>query len=196
MPPTADDHNVLLYVEAAAAHTQSQKQNHPFTGRASCSHSASFLQELRNLHCSKCEKHPFSFDETVVNEILQNKSSFSPVKKMYFSTVSLFLFSVADKKRILTASAKVRAQCAVCTVEKHLYFDEAQAVWAPSMKSSRTCSTPRDSRRLRVRSITELRRLHLVLTSPPFPQRKRRRNFSYGHKIVTPVLESANQSVV
>lgn len=106
---TAEEHNILLYIEAAAAHTQSRKQNTPFIGRGFYFCAASFWQKLNSLHRFKCESHLYNFKEFLPLEIPQAPTVFLPVKKMYVRTVSLFSLGMPDEKESLTACADARA---------------------------------------------------------------------------------------
>lgn len=48
--------DVVVYIKAAGAHNIGVKDASLFSGHAFCSHAASLLQELRNLHRSASEK--------------------------------------------------------------------------------------------------------------------------------------------
>lgn len=63
-------HDVLLYIKAAATHTQRERQNQIFSGRAFLSHAASPLHKLRSLHTNACKQHSLSFSEKFFTKIL------------------------------------------------------------------------------------------------------------------------------
>lgn len=159
-----------------------------FNGHALSLLAAYFLQELRELHHSACEKHPSIFDEFLLTESPQTKSCSLPVRKIYLNTLSRFSIKVADEKVILTARDKARAQLAMRAVAKRFASGEEQAIPAAVAERSPSASTTEESRRLRVRNSTKCGRLRFGLASTSSSQKKRRSSLLYGHKILLPVL--------
>lgn len=117
---SAEEHDLLLFIEAAVAHIQGWKQSPPFYGRAFCFYAASLLQELETLHLLTCKRHPHTFDESVLIEIPQTKSCSLPVKKMYLNKLGLFSFDVASKQEVFAARTKALSHRVIRAETKHL----------------------------------------------------------------------------
>lgn len=100
------EHNVPLYIEAVVARTGEQKQIPRVNERAFYSYAASLLQKLKNLQCSACEKSPFTFDDLLLSETAERKTSSLQVLKMCLNTLIHLSYNVAGRKRLLTARAK------------------------------------------------------------------------------------------
>lgn len=118
------------------------------------------------------------------------------MKKVSSSTVSIFSFKVAEKKRVLPARAKAGAQRTVSPEKVHFASKEEHIVLATLAERSPLSSTPGESRWLRVRPSTKLSHVHLAPASTPPPQKKRHLSSASGLNDTTPVLKSANRSVV
>lgn len=93
----ADDHDVLRYIGAAAAHRRGRKQNTAFNVRALYSYAALLLKELQSLHTTACEKYPFNLDSFLLIQIRQTKTYSLPVKKGPLHSKS-FLLRPSGKK--------------------------------------------------------------------------------------------------
>lgn len=116
---------------------------------------------------------------------------------MYLNPVSLFSLDVAVKEGLLTARAMARAHRVVLAIAEQFALVKKRKIPATVAEKSPTPSPPGDSRRLRVRLRTKPSRHHLVLTSLPSPQEKRRPSFSYeGSKVTTLVLKFAESARV
>lgn len=95
---SVEGHDILLCIEAAAAHTRGEKQSPHFNGRVFYSYAGSSLQEPKNLHRSAGKKCLSTFEEFLLTENPQTECFFLPVKTMYTNTRSPSSFDVADKK--------------------------------------------------------------------------------------------------
>lgn len=96
---SADEHDVLLYMQAAAAPTRCQKQNTTFNARAFCSYAVLLLHEgLRGMHSTSCKEHSTSFDNSLCKNILLIKTSSLPLKRVFLDTV-IFFSSPGGQKR-------------------------------------------------------------------------------------------------
>lgn len=93
---SADEHYVLLYIEATAAHPKAQEQIVIFNGRVVYSYAALLLQKRRPRHSTACKRHPFSIGSFLLTKFLQKKASALSVEKMYLNTNSLFFHEPAD----------------------------------------------------------------------------------------------------
>lgn len=94
----ADEHNVLLYIKSAAAHTRDRKRKTIFKGRAVHLYAVIFLEQLRNRQSTACEKHSLSLEAFLLTAILQTKTFLLPVKKMYSNRMGLFFCDQEEKK--------------------------------------------------------------------------------------------------
>lgn len=79
---SAEKRSVPLYIEATASHTRDEQECLLLNGRAFCSFAAGFLRKLRTCLRSACEEHSLTFEEVLLTENLQTRSSSLSVKKM------------------------------------------------------------------------------------------------------------------
>lgn len=86
-----DDHDVLLSIEAAIAHTRRRKQKATSNGRDFYSCDVYSLQELRSMHSTACKKHSLTFSAFLLKAVLQTKTFSLPVKEMFLITMIFFL---------------------------------------------------------------------------------------------------------
>lgn len=82
---SAFEHNALLYIRRAAAHTARRKQNAILNGRTFYSNVASFFQELRGMQGTAFKAHRMNFDEFLLFAIPATETFLPPVKKMYLT---------------------------------------------------------------------------------------------------------------
>lgn len=162
-----DEYDVVLYIESAAAHTRSKKQNRHIG-------TASLLQEPRSRHSVVCDGVPLSFDAFLLTKTLQTTTFQLPVKKMYFSTVSPFSCAPADKKKTLPARTKACAQRSVCAVRKHFSLEKEKVPPAQAAEKSLSPSTPCDFRRLGKCASIQVTRLDPRLALRTVPDKSRR----------------------
>lgn len=78
----------------------------------------SSLQDLNTMHRFSSEKHPSTFDESVLTGTSHVKNSSLLAKKKNLNTMSLFSFDASDKTGVQTTPAETRAQCVLRTVTK------------------------------------------------------------------------------
>lgn len=76
----ADEQDVLLYIEDAAAQTRGQKEKATFNDRVIHLYTAILLQKLGNMHSTACGKRPLRFDAFLLKGIPQTKPFSTPVK--------------------------------------------------------------------------------------------------------------------
>lgn len=115
----AEKHDVLLYIEAASAHIQGQKQTLTFSGCAFYSYAACHLRERKNVHPFTCGKHFSTRDEFLLCKVPHTNSSSLPVRIMYSNAKSLSSFDVAHKQKLFTTRAKPDNQRLVRAVPMH-----------------------------------------------------------------------------
>lgn len=139
---SSKEHDVLLYVDATDAHTRRWKHNPSSMDAFSKSVPPLFCKSSKSWHRSEYEKHHSTFDAFVLTEPLQIKSFSLLVGKMHLSTTSIFSLDAADKKRLLTAPARARAQRILRAITKQLAFGEKKAIPPPVAVGSLPFSTP------------------------------------------------------
>lgn len=110
--------------------------------------------------------------------------------------MSLVSTDAVGKKRLPATSSKARAQRVVRLVAKHFVLGEKQSSLAPLVKIRSLSSTLGESRRLRVHCRRKSSRRHRELDCTPLSQKTRLLSSPHGHKVGTPVLESAALSKV
>lgn len=133
---SAKAHDVLLCIEAASAHSQSQKQTPSFNERAPYCYAPFLCKNLKILHRSVCESHSSTFDEFLLVDISQTKSSSFSVNKICLDKKRIFAFVVTDMNELLAARAKTRAKCVVRAVAKHFALWEGQTSPAPTAEKA------------------------------------------------------------
>lgn len=94
---SADEHDLVLYIDTAAAHTGGRKQNAAFHGRALFSYAASPLKELERMLSIACERHSLSFNDFLLTEDLHTETFSLSVRKEYLTTMSLLSCNSAQK---------------------------------------------------------------------------------------------------
>lgn len=85
------EHDMLLEIEAAAAHNRGQKQNVTFSRRDFFAYFVLPLQKLRSMHNMAWENRAFTFKNFLLNEIPARTLDSPPASKMYFNAMDLFL---------------------------------------------------------------------------------------------------------
>lgn len=120
--------------------------------------------------CKSLQQKPKKF---MRSGVLQPKTSSLPVKKVYVSTLSIFLYDAEDKKETFAARAQTRAHHAVCAAEKRFNLGEEVTVLAraaersaPPLASRYPCQ-----RAKHFRTLTS--RLQPELASRTSPRKKR-----------------------
>lgn len=164
---SAEEQDAMLYIRAAAAHTQGQKLNAALTGHVFYLCTFLILSELRDMQSTACEKHPLSFADFLMTRTPQTKTFSLLLKKRDFNVVSPFLYDQTDREETLLTRAKSPGQLAVCAAEK-LFGLEIEAV-TPSLAAEKFSppSTLRDSGRLEKKASTPLSRFNLCWRPQP-----------------------------
>lgn len=91
MLSSTDEHDVVLFIEAEAAHKQSRRQNATFNGRLFVSYAAWLFKELESMHSQACKKHPLTFNASLLTETPQTKTFPMLAKKVFRNNESLLL---------------------------------------------------------------------------------------------------------
>lgn len=151
---SADEFDVLLIFETEVAHTRDRKPTATFNSHAFYFHVAPFLQKLRSMRTPACKQHPLSANEHLLTKILQTKTFWPAVKKMYSNTMTYFFYDPADKIEALAARAKSRTQHVFCVAKKNFKLGEETISSAQISEKSRVRSTSEDSRQPRKRAST------------------------------------------
>lgn len=87
---SAIEHDVMLCINIATAHTRGRTQNSISNGRDLYSYAALILSELRRVHRTACEKHSLSVNAFLRTAASQTRTFSLPVIDIYLDRVNLF----------------------------------------------------------------------------------------------------------
>lgn len=155
-------------------HTRHRKQNATVSSHAFWSYGTCLFQKLRSMHSTACDRLPLSFDNFLLTEVPQKKTSLMPVKKTYIARVSILSCVPADKKGILAARAKALTPRAARGFKKHFSVGREVVPTACVAEKSPLPSTLRELCRPEKRTSPSLSRcsLGLAYIAPPHNERR------------------------
>lgn len=103
---SADDYDVLLYVETAAAHTRGRKQTATLVRRTFYSYTALLLRKLSDIHKSTCTNRPLSFHAFLLTEIPQRKLFFTAGEENVPDYRGVFFYDSKYENRTFLLSSR------------------------------------------------------------------------------------------
>lgn len=119
---SADEHDVLPYIEAAAAQRKARKQNATLNGRFFYSYTAFHFQELQRIDSIACKKRPLIFEDFPLTDVPQTSTSSPPMKSLYVSKISFSFYDPAKKNGPFAALLKTVAERVVIAVRRSLIW--------------------------------------------------------------------------
>lgn len=166
---SAYKHDVLRCNKAAAAHKRGWTHDHTFSGGVFYLYAAALFRGLRSTRSTAFERSQLNFGAFLLSEIPETKASSLPMKETYLSTMSLFSYDLAYKKRTSAARAKACAERFSSASNKHFGLEEAAVTPGRALKRSLRPSSQRDSCQLPKHASTRPSWLDpgLAPTAPP-----------------------------
>lgn len=112
---SAEEYDILLYIEDAAANTRDRKHIPPFFRHAFCCYAAYPSAKAQILHRFACEKRPSAFEKFLLTKTAQAESSSLPVKKEKSRYKKSLLARSCQQERI-SSRPRQRTRSARCII--------------------------------------------------------------------------------
>lgn len=167
----ADGHGLLLYIEAAAAHTRGRNRNATFNSRAFYPYAAPLLRELRTLHSTACKKRSLRLNIFCAPRLRRKPLITASEKNL--PEPNDFFFDPSDKKDPFAARAKIDPHRDVHGAGKPFSLGAGMIPPAQVAQKSPPPYTPKGSRRLGKRVSTRLSTLSFWPALRTSSQKKR-----------------------